>query len=153
MADSSKTTVVIGSDHAGYLVKQRLVRWLTLRGYTVEDAGTHSEESCDYPEYAKAVAKRVLKDTGKAGKDTRGILICGTGLGMCYTANRFKGIRAALCWNIVSAELSRLHNNSNVLVLPGKAAAMDPLEDILLAWLKVDFSGEGRHQRRIDLID
>ncbi len=140
--------IAMGSDHAGYPVKERLKTWLQLRDHKVKDLGTDSEDGADYPAYAKLVAQAVL-----AGEASQGILICGTGLGMCYTANRFHGIRAALCWSVEAATLARDHNNANILVLPGRVPTMDPLEDILIAWLDTNFSAAERHQRRIAMID
>ena len=141
-------TIAIGSDHAGYPAKERIKTWLRLRDYSVQDFGADSEESVNYPDYAKFVARAVLSDTA-----TRGILICGTGLGMSYAANRFPGIRAALCWSEEAATLAREHNNANILVLPGRIGTMDPLEDILIAWLDTGFTAVERHQSRITLID
>ncbi len=140
--------IAIGSDHGGYEYKQEILNYLNAGGYDVKDFGTHSKESCDYPVIAKSVAKSVA-----AGESDRGILICGTGIGMSIAANKIKGIRAALCSDTFSARATREHNNSNVLCL-GQRAIGDKLAlDIVDVWLKTEFSGEARHQRRIDMIE
>lgn len=142
------TIIAIGCDHAAYDAKERIKAWLQMRGYSVEDFGTDSIESMDYPDVAHPLAEAVA-----AGNFSRGLLLCGSGLGMSYTANRTPGVRAALCWSAESASLARSHNNANVLVLPGRVETIDPLEDILLAWLETPFSGESRHERRIEKIE
>lgn len=140
--------IALGCDHAAFATKEKLKRWLMLRGYTVKDFGTDSEKSCDYPDIAQKVARAV-----KEKEVPQAILMCGTGLGMSYAANRFPGIRAALCWNVECASLARTHNNANILVLPSRIETVDPLEDILITWLKTPFSEEERHCQRINKID
>lgn len=139
--------IPIGSDHAGFEMKQALIADLHARGYAVEDVGTHSTESTDYPDYAHPVAREV-----EEGIAERGILLCGTGLGMSYAANRHHGVRAAVAWSPDVARLSREHNDSNILVLPARCIDLDTARDILHAWLDTPFAG-GRHQRRIDKIE
>lgn len=140
--------IAIGSDHGGYEYKQEILKYLEERGYEVKDFGTYSKESCDYPVIAKAVAKAVV-----SGEYERGILICGTGIGMSIAANKVRGIRAALCSDTFSAHATREHNNSNILCL-GQRAIGDKLAlDIVDVWLKTEFSGDSRHQRRIDMIE
>jgi len=146
---SDKGTVAIGCDHAGYFVKVRLKTALALMGaYNIRDFGTESEESADYPDYARLVVEAIL-----GGEAAWGILSCGTGLGMSYAANRYSGIRAAVCWSAEVARLARDHNDANILIVPGRAATLDPPEEILAAWLEVNFSGETRHLRRIRKLD
>ena len=139
--------VPIGSDHAGYDLKERLKAELEELGFEPVDVGTHSAESVDYSDYAKRVASEVAK-----GSVARGVLMCGTGLGMSYTANRFPGVRAALAWTPEIAELSRRHNDANVLVLP--ARFIEPAQgiEILRRWLEAPFDG-GRHERRVAKIE
>lgn len=139
--------IPIGSDHAGYELKEILKARLTEKGFEVDDVGTDSTESTDYPDYAKKVASLV-----GTGETRRGILMCGTGLGMAYTANRFRGVRAAVAWNQEIAILSRNHNDSNVLVLPARFIATEQALDILDAWLEAGFEG-GRHLRRVSKIE
>ncbi len=140
--------IAIGSDHGGYEYKQEILKYLEERDYEVKDFGTYSKESCDYPVIAKAVAKAVV-----SGEYERGILICGTGIGMSIAANKVRGVRAALCSDTFSAHATREHNNSNILCL-GQRAIGDKLAlDIVDVWLKTEFSGDSRHQRRIDMIE
>lgn len=139
--------LAIASDHAGYELKEELKRYLASEGHLVEDFGCYSTESCDYPEFAQKLSEAVL-----AGLCERGILMCGTGLGMSYAANRYPGIRAALCMNTYMAEMSRAHNDANVLVLGARLIDADTASDILSVWLKTPFEG-GRHLRRIQKIE
>src|SRR5262245_17658341 len=138
--------LIIGSDHRGFAIKQRLVKLLEQLGHTVADAGTQSADSADYPDYAFAVGKEV----GSSSRD-RGILICGTGIGMCIAANKVRGVRAAPCQDIVSAEMSRRHNDANVLCLSADLLGNDMIERIVRTWLDTPFEG-GRHARRIEKI-
>ncbi len=138
--------IAIGSDHAGYYMKEHLKKFLKDNGYEVDDCGTFSTTSVDYPDYAKEVCTKIQN-----GTVNKGVLICGTGIGMSITANKFKGIRAALSLNPFMAELSRKHNNSNVLVLAGRLMGYELADATLDAWLKTDFEG-GRHQNRLDKI-
>lgn len=139
--------ILIGSDHAGFELKTFLADALEQEGVSVIDVGCHSQVSCDYPEFAKELCSRLLE-----GEAPRGMLICGTGLGMSMAANRYPGIRAALCTTEFHARMSRAHNDCNVLVLGGRVTGRDLALSILRAWLETPFEGE-RHKRRIDLID
>ena len=135
--------IAIGSDHRGLPQRATIADLLREMEHEVDDRGTHSEESCDYPDIAAEVAGQVAQ-----GDADLGILICGTGIGMSMAANKFRGIRAAVCHDIESAKLSRQHNRANVLCLPGKDLAGDPLKDVVRAWLNAEFEG-GRHERRV----
>ncbi len=138
--------IAIGSDHAGYHLKEKIKEFLLSRGYKVMDMGTNSTESTDYPIYAQRVALAIQK-----GEADRGILICGTGIGMCITANKFKGVYAALCTDEYMARVSRQHNNANILCLGGRVLGDALAISIVEAWLSADFEG-GRHERRVSLI-
>ncbi|MEW5758774.1 MAG: ribose 5-phosphate isomerase B [Candidatus Omnitrophota bacterium] len=138
--------VLIGSDHGGFKLKNELVNFLKQKKIIVEDLGTHSEDSCDYPIVAFNVAKKVSKD-----KNSKGILICKSGIGNSIVANKVKGIRAALCYNLLSAKLSRQHNDANILVLGARFTKKELAKKIALTWLKTDFEG-GRHLRRVNQI-
>lgn len=139
--------IPIGADHAGFELKERLKAELRKLGYEPVDVGTNSTESTDYADYAKPVAEQV--STGQA---KRGILTCGTGLGMSYTANRYPGVRAAVAWNPTIAELARHHNDANVLVLPARFVSEEEGVEILKCWLEAPFDG-GRHEKRIAKIE
>ncbi len=139
--------IPIGSDHAGFEMKQHLAKALARMGYDVEDLGTHSLESTDYADYAHPVAREV-----SSGEAKRGILLCGTGLGMSYAANRWPHVRAAVAWNPEVARLSREHNDANILVLPARCISDEEGIRILEAWLNTPFEG-GRHERRIAKIE
>ncbi len=139
--------ILIGCDHAGFSLKTSLKDYLEKRGVPVIDVGCASTESCDYPVYARDMCQRIMR-----GDATRGILICGTGVGMSMAANRHAGIRAALCTTEFHARMSRLHNDSNVLVLGGRVIGEELALSILKVWLETPFEG-GRHQRRIDLME
>ena len=143
---SSKPRIVIGSDHAGFRAKETIRKYLEGAGYAVDDAGTHSEESVDYPDYAKAVAERVA-----ARNDSLGVLICGTGIGVSIAANKVEGIRAALAHDSLTARRAREHNDANVIALGGKVVGDDEAIAIVQEFLAAQFAG-GRHQRRIDKI-
>lgn len=140
-----KETIIIGCDHAAYELKDKIVDFLEKKGIKVNDIGTFSQDSVNYPDYANQVANSV-----EQGLCDRGILLCGTGLGMSMAANRHRGIRAALCNDIFSAKMSRLHNNSNVLVLGGRVVGDILALEIVETWLETEFEG-GRHQMRLDL--
>jgi ribose 5-phosphate isomerase B len=140
-------TIPIGADHAGVALKARLVAELEALGYAPEDVGTHSADSVDYPDFAHEVAGRVER-----GAARRGILLCGTGLGMAYAANRHPGVRAAVAWSPEIAALSRGHNDANVLVLPARFVSEEQGVSILRTWLETPFEG-GRHARRIQKIE
>ncbi|MBE1425793.1 ribose 5-phosphate isomerase B [Desulfomicrobium macestii] len=138
-------TIVFGSDHAGFGLKNILMEHLAGRFKTI-DVGTHSLESCDYPNIAGKLAEEVLN------LEATGILICGSGIGVSITANRFEGIRAALCANEYMARMSRMHNDANVLCMGERIIGVDLAKAIADAFLDTEFEG-GRHQRRVDLID
>jgi ribose 5-phosphate isomerase B len=140
-------TIPIGADHAGFELKNRLVAELKELGYEPEDIGTHSADSTDYPDYAHRVADEVAR-----GQARRGVLLCGTGLGMAYAANRHHGVRAAVAWNPEIARLAREHNDANVLVLPARFVTEPEGIAILRTWLDTPFAG-GRHARRVAKID
>jgi ribose 5-phosphate isomerase B len=137
------SVVALGADHAGFHLKQHLKEWLAAGGHEVLDAGTHSTDSVDYPDFAASVARVV--STGEAH---RGLLVCGTGIGMAIAANKVCGIRAAVCRDIETARLSRQHNDLNVLALAGRSTSQDEAVDIVRAWLDTEFEG-GRHERRL----
>jgi len=139
--------LAIASDHAGFELKEEMGRFVASMGHGVEDFGCYNTESCDYPDYARKLCEAVL-----AGLCERGILICGTGLGMSYSANRYPGIRAALCLTPYMAEMARAHNDANVLVLGARLIESDLARDIISVWLTTPFEG-GRHLRRIRKIE
>ena len=139
-------TIGLCSDHAGFELKEQVKAWLESKGLSYQDFGTHSTDSCDYPDYAHPMAQAV-----EAGNVYPGIAICGTGNGIGMTLNKHQGIRAALCWNAEIAQLARAHNDANVLVMPGRFISWDEAEKILEAFFATEFEG-GRHQRRIDKI-
>lgn len=137
------TPVTVGSDHAGFPLKQFVIRKLKTMGYPVEDVGTDGTDSVDYPDFAEKVALGVLKRPGN-----RGVLICGTGIGASIAANKIPGIRAALVENVTTARLSRQHNDANLLVLSGWENHNHALRNILKVWLTTRALG-GRHRRRV----
>jgi ribose 5-phosphate isomerase B len=139
--------IAVGADHAGFALKQVLVERLRSAGHEVEDLGTTSEESVDYPVYAHAVATKVA-----AGEVERGLLVCGTGLGMCMAANRHAGVRAADCVTVAMADMARRHNDSNLLCLGARLLDEAQASTILEAWLTTPFEG-ARHERRVAQID
>jgi ribose 5-phosphate isomerase B len=139
--------IPIGADHAGFLLKERLVKELAALGFQPVDVGTHSGESVDYPDFAHLVAERVQR-----GENLRGVLLCGTGLGMSYAANRHAGVRAAVAWTPEIAHLAREHNDANVLVLPARFLDEEQGVTILREWLNTPFAG-GRHARRVAKIE
>lgn len=139
--------VFIGSDHAGLQLKEQLIEHLTAMGHSIEDMGTHSKASCDYPLFAEAVCKGVL-----AHPESFGILVCGTGIGMSMAANRHPGIRAALCACEFQARATREHNNANVLCLGERVTGVAIALEMARLFLETPFEG-GRHLRRIELFD
>jgi ribose 5-phosphate isomerase B len=139
--------IAAGADHAGFSLKDAVVEYLRAHGHEVVDFGTNSDKSVDYPTYAHAVAGAVER-----GEVDRGLLVCGTGLGMCITANRHRGVRAADCLTPSLAEMSRRHNDANVLCLGGRVLDVDDALAITEVWLATAFEG-GRHERRVELID
>lgn len=138
--------IAIGADHAGYRLKQHLVQVLKEAGHDVDDHGTHAEESVDYPPICAAVGRAVA--TGSA---ERGVVLGGSGQGEQIAANKVRGVRAALCHDLYTARMSRLHNDANVLALGGRIVAPELASEILTLWLDTPFEG-GRHQRRVDQI-
>jgi len=138
--------IAIGSDHAGFPLKERIKKFLLEKGYEVIDFGTTSEDSTHYPLFAKEVSLAVQK-----GEAERGILVCGTGIGMSITANKFRGVRAALCLNEYMARMSRLHNDANVLCLGDRVLGEELALSIVEVWLETPFEG-GRHAKRVELI-
>ena len=137
--------IIIASDHGGFNLKKEIIKFLQTKEYDVEDYGCYNTESCDYPIYAKIVAEEVLKD------DVRGILVCGTGIGMSIAANKFKGVRASHCTDTYSASMTRMHNDSNILCLGERITGKGLALDIVETWLNTDFEG-GRHKKRLDMI-
>lgn len=138
--------IVFGADHAGYAYKNALIEIFEKIGYECVDVGTNSDASVDYPEYAGKVCREV-----QSGADF-GILVCGTGIGMSIAANKYHGIRAALCGDTVSAKFTRLHNNANVLCLGARIIGISSAEEIAKIFITTPFEG-GRHQRRIDMLE
>ncbi len=138
--------IIIGSDHGGYRLKNEIITHLKNLGYEISDLGCYSTESCDYPIIAKDVAEEVLANKCK------GILVCGTGIGMSIAANRYEGIRASHCTDTFTARMTRAHNDSNILCLGERITGTGLALDIVDIWIKTEFEG-GRHQKRINLID
>ncbi len=147
MTEIDNRPLIIGCDHAAFQLKEIIKAHVSGKGITVEDAGTNSENSVDYPNYGAKVAEAVSK-----GKFERGILLCGTGLGMSIVANKFQGIRAGLCNDLFSAAMSRKHNDENILVLGARVIGDILAKEIVDTWLNTPFEG-GRHQDRLDLIE
>ncbi len=138
--------IAIGSDHAGYLLKEAIKKHFNEKKIEYKDYGTFKMDSCDYPEFAYKVSQAVVTEEADLG-----ILICGTGIGMCMTANKSKGIRAARVHDEETAQLSRLHNDANVLCLGGRTTKTETAIKIVDIWMSTSFEG-GRHQNRINLI-
>lgn len=138
--------ISIASDHRGVQIKGRLIQALTSAGYTVFDEGTDTDQAVDYPDFAKKVAYKVSR-----AEADRGILICGTGIGMSIAANKFEGVRAASCYDEVMVEMSRRHNDVNILCLPGDMIGDRPVDELILMWLQTEFDG-GRHEIRVKKI-
>ena len=147
MSDINQRRIAVGSDHAGLKLKNAVKQALIDLGYEAVDFGTDNEESTDYPDFAHALSRAV--SSGDVG---RGVLACGSGIGMSISANRHKGVRAALVWNAELAELARRHNDANVLVLPGRFMEEAEAMAVLKIFLEVNFEG-GRHERRVRKID
>jgi len=142
-----REVIPVAADHAGYQLKERLVDELRSLGYEPLDLGTHSSDSTDYPDYAHEVASKVEhQDTA------RGVLLCGSGLGMSYAANRHPGVRAAVAWSPEVAKLAKEHNDANILILPARFVSESEGVEILKTWLTSTFAG-GRHSRRVQKID
>lgn len=139
--------IALGSDHGGFELKEVLKGYITSLGFEVEDVGCCNGDSVDYVDYAKAVCQSVVN-----GNCEKGILVCGTGVGMCIAANKVKGIRAALCADVLTAQLTREHNDSNVLTLGGRIIGVETGKAIVKQWLSTPFSNGERHARRIQKI-
>ncbi len=138
--------IAVGADHAGFPLKEDLKAWLAARGHEVKDCGPHGPEPVDYPDYARVVARAVI-----AGEAERGVLVCGTGIGMAIAANKVPGVRAANVTTEYEAQVSREHNDANVLALGARVLKEDEAFAIVDKWLHTAFAG-GRHQRRVDKI-
>jgi ribose 5-phosphate isomerase B len=143
-----KTMIAIGSDHGGFDLKEKVIAHLKEQGIECKDFGCYDKSSCDYPIYGRAVAEAVAK-----GECEKGIVICTTGIGISITANKVKGIRCALCADSVSAKLTRLHNDANVLAMGAGIVGDNLALGIVDTFFGTEFSGEERHQRRVDLIE
>ena len=139
--------IIIGSDHGGYKLKEEIKKYLEEKEIKYKDLGTYDEESIDYPDIASKVSQEVQKN-----KENQGILICRSGIGMSIVANKFKGIRCALCHNEYTAKYSRLHNNSNILAMGADDVDINEAVCILRMWIATEFEG-GRHEERIKLIE
>ena len=139
--------IAMGSDHGGYALKEHLKAYLTEKGHQVEDFGCHGTESCDYPDFGRAAAEAVA-----SGECDRGIVVCTTGIGISIAANKVKGIRCALCSEPLSAEMTRRHNDANMLAMGGGMIGNNMADRILDAFHNTEFEG-GRHQRRVDKIE
>mgnify|MGYP003290528560 CR=1 FL=1 len=139
--------IALGSDHAGYELKQVIIKHLEGRNIEYKDYGTYSTDSCDYAVYAEKTAKAVA-----SGECELGLLFCGTGVGISMAANKVRGIRACCCSDLFSAEMTRLHNNANILCLGGRVVTEEKAKELVDIFLDTPFSGEERHQRRIDQI-
>ena len=139
--------IAVACDHGAYDLKQTVVAHLTQKGYEVVDFGCHSKDSCDYPDFAGPAAKAVAK-----GSCDRGVLLCTTGIGVSIAANKVKGIRCALLGDLMSAELTRLHNDTNCMAIGAGVTGENLALAIVDKWLETPFSGEARHQRRIDKV-
>ncbi len=138
--------ISMGCDHGAFALKEHLKAYLTAKGHEVVDCGTHSAQSCDYPVYGRLAAEKVA-----SGECERGIVLCTTGIGISITANKVNGIRCALCRDLLSAQLTRRHNDANVLALAGGFTGELEAEKLVDAFLETPFEG-GRHQRRVDLV-
>ena len=140
--------LALGCDQAGYELKQEIMKYLDEKGIEYKDCGTYSADAVDYPVYAKAVVKEIL-----SGNCEKGILICGTGIGISIAANRYKGIRAALCGDCFSAEATRLHNDANILAMGARVVGAGLAIKITETFLNTPFSGAERHARRVSMLD
>ena len=138
--------IIIGSDHAGFSMKEELKTWLNTQGHTCDDKGCHSTESVDYPDYAHATALAVIENKSRA------VLICGSANGVCMSANKHKGVRAALCWMKEIAVLARQHNDANIVCIPARYLTHEQAAEIVDAFISTQFEG-GRHANRVNKID
>lgn len=143
----SKKRLTIGCDHGWLNLKNKIIEHLKAKEYEIEDVGTHSFDSCDYPVFAKKVAYKI-----QSGEYEKGILVCGSGIGVSIVANKIKGVRAALCGDCFSARVTRLHNDTNVLCLGERVIGEGLALDIVDIWLNTNFEG-GRHQNRINMME
>lgn len=143
-----KLKIALASDHGGFQLKEKIKKYLEEQNYEYEDFGTNNEESVDYSDFASKVTESIL-----AGNNDRGILICGTGIGMSIAANKVPGIRATLCHDEYTAKMSREHNDSNILVLGGRVLDKTKAKSIVDVWLKTEFTDEDRHARRLKKIE
>ena len=139
--------IAMASDHGGYQLKEEVKKYLEDRGIEILDLGTNSEESVDYPEYGHACGEAVA-----SGKADRGIVCCGTGIGISIAANKVKGVRCALCTDVNMAVMTRKHNDANMLAMGGRTTDTKTALEITAAWLDTEFEG-GRHQRRVDMLN
>ena len=139
--------IAIASDHGGFDLKENIIAYLIKKGLEVDNFGAHSADSVDYPDYGIKLAQAIIDN-----KFVRGILICGTGVGMSIVVNRFPGIRGTLCSDVYTAKMCREHNDSNILIMGGRVIDVSLAIEILEAWLNTEFEG-GRHQRRLDKIN
>ena len=146
MKSFSEMSIALASDHAGFALKQKVIAWLEAQGAKTHDFGCYNTDSCDYPDFAHPLAEAVEK-----GQFDFGIVICSTGNGICITANKHQGIRAALCWDTPLAELARQHNNANVLGMPANFISEEKALAIVRTFFATDFEG-GRHERRVNKI-
>jgi ribose 5-phosphate isomerase B len=138
--------IAIGSDHAGFEYKKKLIQWLQEQGFEILDMGVHQNNSSDYPDFAHPVASAVEKQ-----ESAFGILLCGSANGVCMTANKHQGIRAALCWETEVAKLTRQHNNANIICIPARFVAFEYARQMVELFMETQFEG-GRHQVRVDKI-
>ncbi len=144
--EKSNTTIAMASDHGGFEMKENIKQQLVDAGYTIDDFGTNSEKSVDYPDFIHPLAKAINDNKYKIG-----IIMCGSGNGAQITANKYPYVRAGLCWNVEQAKLTRLHNDANILSLPGRFVSMDEAWKIVNMFLSTDFDG-GRHIHRVEKI-
>jgi ribose 5-phosphate isomerase B len=141
--------IIIGADHAGFDIKEKIKKYLEKKKILYEDLGADSaDKPDDYPDYAERVARKVVSE-----RDAKGILVCGTGIGMCIAANKVKGARAAAAYDSYTAELSRTHNDANILCLRGRKFPFWKIKSIMNIWINAEFSGEERHKRRVGKIE
>lgn len=140
-------SLIIGSDHAGFEAKQLLIQYLQAKGYSIKDVGTYNDQSIDYPDFAHPVASAVSK-----GEYEQGVLLCGSGNGVCMSANKHENVRAALCWTEEIAQLARQHNDANILCIPARFVNTEEVEKMARAFLNTAFEG-GRHEARKNKID
>jgi len=143
-AEGKSMKIALGSDHGGFQLKEAIKEWLLEKGYEIVDKGTYDEQSCDYPDYGKAVALEVA-----GGTSDKGIIVCGTGVGISIAANKVNGIRAAVCGDTFTARMTRLHNDANILSLGQRVTGPGLALDIVEIWLATEFEG-GRHQTRVE---